>query len=463
MTAARTQRLIVDYEHGVQSVFSLKEAAGGLCELIWLIDVRTPEMPQLARLMARMGTVIDMSDRSEAQLVDDLRALDPTGLLNLSDRSGMMMARLAQALGLEFHSPLVAGRLFDKLHQREALRAGGVPCPAFAGVHAGAVPAEIDALAAHVGFPSVLKPRQGSASRDAYRVRGREELSRLVAIDGPFRIEEGGMILEAYLPAAGDLASRFAPIVSVESYVIGGEPRHFAVTGRLPFAEPFRETGSVLPSDLAVEPAQMAESAAGAAIVALGATGGCFHTEIKFTPEGPRIIEVNGRLGGGIPELVKLAGEDRSVLRLAMELALGVALHVTFRFSRIGWRRAVTPPVSADRIEAISGIEKLKDIPGVGLVTVNRGAGEAVDWRRGLRDFVVQIYGSGADYEEVEAQCAAVDRAVSITYGGTGTVGAGADRPARTEEEPAAATGAAADRSSDAESDAAYSAPGASD
>ena len=86
-------------------------------------------------------------------------------------------------------------------------------------------------------------------------------------------------------------------------------------------------------------------------------------------------------------------------------------------FSRIGWWRAVTPPVSADRIEAITGLEKLKLLPGVDHVIVNRGAGEAVDWRQGYRDFVVQVYGSGGDYEEVEAQCASVDTAVSVTYG----------------------------------------------
>ena len=63
MTIARTERLIVDYEYGAQSVFALKEAAGDLCEIIWLVNLSTPEMRQLARLMARMGTVVDIADR----------------------------------------------------------------------------------------------------------------------------------------------------------------------------------------------------------------------------------------------------------------------------------------------------------------------------------------------------------------------------------------------------------------
>jgi biotin carboxylase len=417
MAIARTERLIVDYEYGAQSVFALKEAAGDLCEIIWLVDLSTAEMRQLARLMSRLGTVVDVASRSELQIVEELRRLDPTGILSLSDRSGLMMARIAVALGLEFHSPEVAGRLFDKLRQRESLLAGGIACPAFAGVWAGADPAAIEAFATHVGFPAVLKPRHGSASRDAYRVRDREELARLLAAGGPFQDEKGGMILEGYLPTADHRVSRFAPIVSVESYVSGGELHHFAVTGRLAFAEPFRETGSVLPSDLPAELARTAELTAADAIVALGATYGCFHTELKFTPEGPRIIEVNGRIGGGIPEMVELAGGNESILRLAMELALGLPGQVRPRYSRIGWWHAVTPPVSANRIEAITGLEELKHLPGVDHVIVNRGAGEAVDWRQGYRDFVVQVYGSGGSYEEVETQCASVDRAVAVTYG----------------------------------------------
>jgi hypothetical protein len=100
-----------------------------------------------------------------------------------------------------------------------------------------------------------------------------------------------------------------------------------------------------------------------------------------------------------------------------MELALGLPGQVRPRYSRIGWWHAVTPPVSANRIEAITGLEELKHLPGVDHVIVNRGAGEAVDWRQGYRDFVVQVYGSGGSYEEVETQCASVDRAVSVTYG----------------------------------------------
>jgi hypothetical protein len=48
--------------------------------------------------------------------------------------------------------------------------------------------------------------------------------------------------------------------------------------------------------------ARTAEATAAAAIVAFGATYGCFTTEMKFTLEGPRIFEVNGGIGGVSPK-----------------------------------------------------------------------------------------------------------------------------------------------------------------
>jgi hypothetical protein len=101
-----------------------------------------------------------------------------------------------------------------------------------------------------------------------------------------------------------------------------------------------------------------------------------------------------------------------------MELALGVpaAIHTPIRYTRIGWYRTLPPPVSADRVDTIAGLETLRSVPGADQVTINRNAGETVDWRRGLQEFVYQVYGSGRDYDEVEAQCAMVDRAVTVTY-----------------------------------------------
>jgi hypothetical protein len=416
MTASRPERLLISA--GSQSVFGLKEASRGLCEIIWLVDLSTPAMNHLGRLMSRTGTVVDMSGLSNQEVIRSVAAADPTGALNMEDSTAIPVAEITTALGLEFHSPEVARRLSDKLLQRQALRSAGVPTPAFREVPAELADLDIDLLERQVGFPSVLKPRQGNGSRNVLLVRDRGNLEHLLVTCGLQRQEPAGMILEEYLPRADGTVSRFDPIVSVESFVRDGRVHHFAVTGRLPFAEPLLETGLVLPSDLSPANTAEAERTATAAIAALGVRHGCLHTEVKFTPDGPRIIEVNGRVGGGIPQLVQLANGETSVLKLAMELALGIPddLALPLRYRRIGWQRMIPPPVSADRIDNIVGLDRLKEIPGIDQVIVNRVAGEAVDWRRGIEDFVCQIYGSAGDYDELDSQFARVEQALHVSY-----------------------------------------------
>jgi biotin carboxylase len=416
MTAPRPERLVISA--GSQSVFGLKEVSRDLCEIIWLVDLSRPDMKQLGRIMSRTGTVVDTSGLSEEQAIRALAATNPTGILNMEDSTALPVAQIAAALGLDFHSPEVARRLSDKLAQRQTLRSSGVPTPDFAEVPAEPDNLDIDRLEREVGFPSVLKPRQGNGSRNVLIVQDRADLERQLLICGLQRQEPAGMILEAYLPRARANVSRFDPIVSVESFVRGGTVHHFAVTGRLPFAEPFRETGLVLPSDLSPANTLEAERAATEAINALDVRHGCLHTEVKFTPDGPRIIEVNGRVGGGIPQLVQMANGETSVLKLAMELALGIPddLVLPLTYQRIGWQRMISPPVSADRIDNIVGLDRLKEIPGVDQVIVNRVAGEAVDWRRGIEDFVCQVYGSAEDYDQLDSQMALVEKALHISY-----------------------------------------------
>jgi biotin carboxylase len=412
----RSNRLVI--WPGSQSIFDLKEASRDLCEIIWLVDLSTPETSRLGRLLHRTGTVVDTAGRSRDQVIRALFATSPTGVLNMEDSGAIPMAEIATALGMEFHSLEVAHRLADKLLQREALRSAGVPTPAFGEVPTEPTGPDIDRLERDVGFPSILKPRQGNGSRNVLMASDRGELERLVVTEGLQRQESAGMILERYLPRAAGTVSRFDPIVSVESFVRDGTVHHFAVTGRLPFAEPFRETGLVLPSDLSPANTAEAKRAATAAITALDVQHGCLHTEVKFTPEGPRIIEVNGRIGGGIPQLVRLAKGGMSVQRLAMELAVGArsGLVLPLDYSRIGWQRMIAPPVSADRIDNVVGLDRLKEIPGIEHVTVNRIAGEEVDWRRGMKDFICQIYGSAGDYDELDSQFAQVEQALQITY-----------------------------------------------
>ncbi len=231
-------------------------------------------------------------------------------------------------------------------------------------------------------------------------------------------VEESGWILEGFLEDTTRPVSRFSNVVSVESFLHAGSIHHLAVTGRFAFADPFRETGSILPSDIAPDDRRAALDLAGAALSVLEVRHGCHHTEVKFTPDGPAVLEVNGRIGGGIPELLTLATGGVSVLRLAMELALGMppSLEPPLSFPRIAYRRVAPPPTSATRISAMSGEDELSRVPGVEAVTVHRGPGDAVDWHQGFGEMVYSVYGTADAYDQVDSAVRRIDAAVSIVY-----------------------------------------------
>jgi hypothetical protein len=72
------------------------------------------------------------------------------------------------------------------------------------------------------------------------------------------------------------------------------------VTDNWPTLEPwFNETGDNAPSMLSPAQQKELEQLAEGTLQCLGFTVGVFHVEAKMTSRGPRLIEVNSRMGGG--------------------------------------------------------------------------------------------------------------------------------------------------------------------
>ncbi|MGO9334561.1 MAG: ATP-grasp domain-containing protein [Acidimicrobiales bacterium] len=397
----RQPLLVVGHSLRSQPPFQIVEAASGTCEILWLIDESVPENAVTSRLLRKVGTVVNLAGLSLEDTVSVLRERSPDGIVAYSEEDIVLLSSIAEELGLDYHTPEVAQRLVDKLTQREALRAGGVPTPLCWQVPADRDPAAVEAVAAAVEFPAVLKPRFGSGSQYMTLVADAGDLVRQLAVLPPQAGGETGMLVEQYLPSLATGPSEwFGDYVSVESLVAAGEISHVAVTGRFPLAEPFRETGAFIPANLS--PAQLAAvlEVATAALRALGVRTGGFHTEIKLTPDGPRVIEVNGRLGGGIPEMLFQAS-GVSLFDLSIRAALGerVVVDGPVPCTRVGWRFLFQPPTSARRVVSIEGLDRLAELAGVNAIFVNRSPGDTVDWREGTGHYIYEVTGVSADYD----------------------------------------------------------------
>jgi biotin carboxylase len=416
---ASDRRPVLGIVHSEQSVSAMKlsESASAVCDVVWIINTDEVQDTTLPRLLRKLGTTVDVAGMSESDAADALGPVHLDGIVAYSEPHIPATSALAGRLGLAYHDSVVTARLVDKFLQREALRAGGLPVPRFLGVPPRLASEDVDALVAQVEFPVVLKPRHGAGSRNTMRVGDAEQLRELLAEEQPPTSPGSTMVVEEYMVGA-PVPPPFADYLSVESVVAGGRVSHVAVTGRLPPAEPFRETGLFIPSVLGPEETNEVLDVASAAIAALGIQIGFLHIEIKLTASGPRVIEVNGRLGGGVPDLMAVAAPGVDLFELSQRVALGevIAFDDLVPTEVVGYSLIPQPPTWARRVEKVEGLDRLADYPGVLSIFLNRQPGDDVDWRKGNNEHVFLVLGAAPDHAGVVAVQQFIDEEVTVTY-----------------------------------------------
>jgi biotin carboxylase len=384
---------------------SIIEAAERICRVVWVVDHSKPEAAAAARLVRKFGPVIDSSDRDVARVAAALRELEPDGVLSMHDADLVWTAELAELLQLPFHSRDAALKLTDKSAQRDALALAGLAVPMYRIIDRTADAAAIAELASAFIYPAVLKPRFGQASRDTLPISSGPELQATLEQQRrrpDWQSED--YVLEGFVPdASTDLGGTgFAGFVSVESVVENGHVEHAAISARTPFRWPFRETGYCTPSALSSELQTQVLRVAGEAARALGVTIGCLHTEIKLTDAGPVVIEVNGRPGGGMSEMLERAS-GFSILRTALRLAVGdpVRLKGPVACSRIGYLLYAFPETDFEWIDSVEGLPELREVDGVDEIVLVRGPGQRIDWREGSEAHVFHLTGTTRDHDEL--------------------------------------------------------------
>jgi biotin carboxylase len=402
--------LAVVYSPRSRPWMEIAEAAAGICRILWVLD--ESQFGSTVRALRKIGRVVNIGGRTPEEIIQVVYAERPDGVTCYWDPDLHLQAWIATALGLPTTPIPTIARLNDKLLQREAHQRAGVPVPRFSEVHEVIDDAELTRLSGEVGFPALLKPRNGTACQGIQPVEDASELGRLLkAIEDP-----GQMILEERmkdLPVAGPYADR----VSIETIACDGHFGHLGITGLFQMKPPFRSTGGFFPSHLPPSETPELFDLATSAITALGSDFGFYRTEIKLTPQGPKIIEINGRPTGLTPTVVRLAS-GTPLLQLSMRLALGERIIVEgpVPCERIAYRYYAEPPMSATKVLAIAGLSALADLSGVRQIDVHKEVGDAVDWRNGSLDKVFQVTGTVENYDELAEHHAAFADESYVTY-----------------------------------------------
>ncbi|MEU5900337.1 ATP-grasp domain-containing protein [Streptomyces venezuelae] len=291
-----------------------------------LVLIDTAEPTWQRPYVADHHVVSDLHDLAAVTAAADALAerWNVAGVLTHDEFLLLPAARLAEHLGLPGNSPTAVAAARDKATTRQLLAAADVPSAASTWVHS--IAAAASAAERLGGFPVVLKPSSSAGGMGVIKVSSYTDLSPAwevatsgAAHQGP-EGQDGGVLLEEFLDG---------PEISVETVTAHGTTTVAALTHKsVGFAPYFMETGhlvdghseSLIP---AVTPITEA------ALRAVGITHGVSHVEIKLTPHGPRIVEVNARLAGDrIGQLVRMAtGIDLAAA--AADLAMGIEPQVT--------------------------------------------------------------------------------------------------------------------------------------
>jgi biotin carboxylase len=198
-------------------------------------------------------------------------------------------ARVSESLGLPHPiSPETAALSVSKARQRERFAEAGVPQ---ARSQVARTPDEARGAAERIGFPCVLKPadRQGQIGLS---VVDRPDGVVAAFTEAASAARGGAVLVEELIPGRE---------VTVNAFSEGGEFTALTATDRITAQPP--AFGVALahawPSRLLPEEVGAAVTAARGAVEALGIAQGPSYTQVLAAPDGPRVVEVAARLGGG--------------------------------------------------------------------------------------------------------------------------------------------------------------------
>jgi biotin carboxylase len=286
--------------------------------------------------------------------------------------------------------PAVAAIATSKLRQRERLAEAGVPQPSW---KVATDPNE------QAGVPCVVKApdRQGQKGLSVVR----EPAKLRPAIEGAIRESRSGVALIEELVDG--------PEVTAIGFSIAGTFHRLAVNDRLTADPPAFGVAlaHVWPSDESEQSFAVAATAA----EALGIENGPTYTQLRIGRDGPQVMEVAARLGGGHDaELVQAAlGVDLNGLALAA--ALGEEPQPPTPEPQVGGAvvRFLVPPEG--ELAAVEGLPEALAQPGVLDVRIYREPGHVFgSFRRGA-DRAGAVLAVGDDREDALARA---DRAAAL-------------------------------------------------
>jgi biotin carboxylase len=310
------------------------------------------------------------------------RGQKPTAIFSNSDHLQTSTAIVAEYFELPGKNWQVTYRAKNKAEMRSYLSEQGIETVRYA------VASELESLAkaaAELGFPCVVKPREGVASQEVGLVRDYAELAahcQAVWQSRPGQV----MLLEEYLEG---------PLCTLETL---GDGKGLQALGgfhvRLSAPPHFVELEADWSSELAKQQEVLNQ------IVRFGIGFGSCHTEFVLTAQGPRLIEINYRCIGDRRDFLLEQTLGIPLFETVLRLHLGESLSALPLVPRAAAIRYLTPSADGQIVTAPMPFSRRDEAVDIGL-HVLRQAGESIMITHSNKDYLGVLTGVGADADTV--------------------------------------------------------------
>ena len=307
------------------------------------------------------------------------------------DWSVAIAARISAKLGLPHPLSVESAQLaVSKLRQRERFAEAGLPFARYAVASRGE---EAEAAAAELGFPLVVKAPDRQGQRGLALARGREELGP--AVEQALAASRSGLcIIEQLEPG------REATVIG---FSLDGRYQALAVTDRR--SAPAPAFGVSLehawPSSLGERELAETIEIAGRAVAALGIEQGPSYVQVIVGEQGPMLVELAARLGGGHDAELVEAALGIELHGLALAAALGETIDPQALIPRAAVGGACTRFLVAPegKLVAVHGLEEASGLEGVKRVRLYREPGYTFTPFRSRSDRAGALLVLGPDQE----------------------------------------------------------------
>jgi biotin carboxylase len=315
------------------------------------------------------------------------------------------VAEAAAAAGLPGVDPAAARTVNDKMAFRRRCAEAGLPGPRFGEARTAA---EARAVAAEIGLPLIVKPRDSSGSRGTVKVESVDLLDAAVADAARFS-SDGVALLEQLLTG---------PEQSVDT-LVGADGTHWRcnivdrpfVGGRYAI-----EIGHDNPTTLDAARQDELYALVERTARAVGIDVGAAKADTMWTADGPVVLEMTARLSGGFHcQYTSPLAYGTNDVKAAMDLALGRPLDpadVTPRWHRHALCRSLFP--APGRIVSVAGVERALAIDGVAHVLSRMGPGDVIEPYRTCVDRPCFVIAVGDTRDDALAAMAAAERTIVI-------------------------------------------------